>query len=147
MATAMMASTAAVKRAWLSQPRPWPTPPNFIAHQQDRMSCSPPTTSAAVQLRTRHSPSPAMEVRCLEQGNSVKVRATDSGPHLVSLGSGRLSTNITIIPLPEGIIKKFFPYKGNKGGIHFFMTAITAGISLSPYSFISRVTQETNGHI
>jgi hypothetical protein len=35
-----------------------------------------------------------------EQGNALKVR-TDA-PHLVSLGSGRLSTAITLQPLPEG---------------------------------------------
>ena len=124
MATAMMASTAAVKRAWLSQPRPWPTPPNFLVQRDDdnrpehqdfnRFNCSPILRQQQQQQQQQpynnrtlqHSPSPGlggMEVRCLDQGNSVKVRAADSGPHLVSLGSGRLSTNITLIPLPEGL--------------------------------------------
>lgn len=36
----------------------------------------------------------------IETGNSLKVQA--ERPHLVSLGSGRLSTAITLLPLPEG---------------------------------------------
>jgi hypothetical protein len=51
-----------------------------------------------------HSPSPGVgSVEVCEQGhNALKVRTADCGPHLVSLGSGRLSTNITLIHLPEG---------------------------------------------
>ncbi|XP_051970231.1 pleckstrin homology-like domain family B member 1 isoform X7 [Xyrauchen texanus] len=36
----------------------------------------------------------------IETGKTLKVQA--EGPHLVSLGSGRLSTAITLLPLPEG---------------------------------------------
>lgn len=36
----------------------------------------------------------------IETGKSLKVQA--ERPHLVSLGSGRLSTAITLLPLPEG---------------------------------------------
>lgn len=35
-----------------------------------------------------------------ESGNAVKVHS--DVPHLVSLGSGRLSTAVTLHPLPEG---------------------------------------------
>ena len=42
----------------------------------------------------------SVEVR--DQGNgNVKVRSGSDVPHLVSLGSGRLSTSITLLPLPE----------------------------------------------
>jgi len=36
----------------------------------------------------------------IETGKTLKVQA--ERPHLVSLGSGRLSTAITLLPLPEG---------------------------------------------
>lgn len=36
----------------------------------------------------------------LETGTGLKFQA--ERPHLVSLGSGRLSTAITLLPLPEG---------------------------------------------
>ncbi|KTG02020.1 hypothetical protein cypCar_00044328 [Cyprinus carpio] len=36
----------------------------------------------------------------IETGKALKVQA--ERPHLVSLGSGRLSTAITLLPLPEG---------------------------------------------
>ncbi|GAA6106345.1 pleckstrin homology-like domain family B member 1 isoform X1 [Tachysurus ichikawai] len=36
----------------------------------------------------------------IETGKGLKVQA--ERPHLVSLGSGRLSTAITLLPLPEG---------------------------------------------
>ncbi|XP_010784583.1 pleckstrin homology-like domain family B member 1 [Notothenia coriiceps] len=36
----------------------------------------------------------------LETGKGLKFQA--ERPHLVSLGSGRLSTAITLLPLPEG---------------------------------------------
>lgn len=39
-------------------------------------------------------------VDLIETGKSLKVQA--ERPHLVSLGSGRLSTAITLLPLPEG---------------------------------------------
>lgn len=41
-----------------------------------------------------------LEVR--EAGRALKVQT--EAPHLVSMGSGRLSTAITLHPLPEGII-------------------------------------------
>lgn len=44
-------------------------------------------------------PSPE-NLEVLESGRTLKVH-TD-GPHLVSLGSGRLSTAITLHPLCEG---------------------------------------------
>lgn len=36
----------------------------------------------------------------IETGKTLKVQA--ERPHLVSLGSGRLSTAITLLPIPEG---------------------------------------------
>jgi len=36
----------------------------------------------------------------IETGKGLKFQA--ERPHLVSLGSGRLSTAITLLPLPEG---------------------------------------------
>lgn len=44
-----------------------------------------------------------LEVR--EAGRALKVQ-TDN-PHLVSLGSGRLSTAVTLHPLPEGTCANF----------------------------------------
>lgn len=44
-----------------------------------------------------------LEVR--ESGRALKVQ-TDH-PHLVSFGSGRLSTTVTLHPLPEGMLQKF----------------------------------------
>ncbi|CAL1527921.1 unnamed protein product, partial [Lymnaea stagnalis] len=38
-----------------------------------------------------------------ETNNSVKVRSGD--PHLVSLGGGRLSTAVTIIPISPGLTR------------------------------------------
>lgn len=54
---------------------------------------------AAVQS----SPIESLEVR--EAGRALKVQ-TDN-PHLVSIGSGRLSTNVTWHPLPEGKLYLF----------------------------------------
>lgn len=51
---------------------------------------------AAVQS----SPLESLEVR--ESGRALKVQTNN--PHLVSIGSGRLSTNVTWHPLPEGKI-------------------------------------------
>ena len=39
-------------------------------------------------------------MKVLESGAGVRVH-TDQ-PHLVSLGGGRLSTAVTLLPLPEG---------------------------------------------
>jgi hypothetical protein len=36
-----------------------------------------------------------------EAGRALKVQHTDA-PHLVSLGGGRLSTSVTLHPLPQG---------------------------------------------
>ncbi|KAF4522291.1 hypothetical protein B566_EDAN010999 [Ephemera danica] len=41
----------------------------------------------------------ALQVR--EAGRALKVQHGD-GPHLISLGGGRLSTAVTLHPLPEG---------------------------------------------
>ncbi len=115
-----MMATAAVKRAWLNanqhhhqqlvhssnagydtdlrpywqqqqQPQ-WPEP-----HYRSVTSNIPVATASY----RHHSPSPSVEV-CEQGHNALKVRTADCGPHLVSLGSGRLSTNITLIHLPEG---------------------------------------------
>ncbi|XP_046649449.1 pleckstrin homology-like domain family B member 1 isoform X1 [Daphnia pulicaria] len=115
-----MMATAAVKRAWLNAnhhhhqqlinvssldgdsrpywqqqpPQQWTPPPD--PHYR-------PVNAA---YSRHHSPSPGVgSVEVCEQGhNALKVRTADCGPHLVSLGSGRLSTNITLIHLPEGRI-------------------------------------------
>nr|KAI8734647.1 CAunnamed protein product [Biomphalaria glabrata] len=43
------------------------------------------------------------QVAVTETNNAVKVRAGE--PHLVSLGSGRLSTAVTILPLSQGLTR------------------------------------------
>ena len=49
--------------------------------------------------------SAGLEVR--EAGRALRVQT--EAPHLVSMGSGRLSTSVTLHPLPEGTaIKKYF---------------------------------------
>ena len=112
-----MMATAAVKRAWLNA--------NHHHHQQSvnvssldgdlrpywqcqqpqqqpQWTPSPDPHYRPVNVSSRHhSPSPGVEV-CEQGHNALKVRTADCGPHLVSLGSGRLSTNITLIHLPEG---------------------------------------------
>ena len=116
-----MMATAAVKRAWLNanhhhqqqlvhgydtaELRPYWQP------QQQQQQWPEPhyrsvTTNIPVASHRHHSPSPSRaSVEVCEQGhNAFKVRTADCGPHLVSLGSGRLSTNITLIHLPEGKI-------------------------------------------
>ena len=45
------------------------------------------------------------QLRVTEDGRSLKVQ-TDL-PHLVSLGSGRLSTAVTLLPLPTGFVADF----------------------------------------
>ena len=85
-----MAMTASIKRAWLSnQSTNWTT--SSIDRSEYRHRASP----------SGRQSSPGVEV-CDQGNNAVKVRTADTGPHLVSLGSGRLSTNITLIHIPEG---------------------------------------------
>jgi len=50
--------------------------------------------SVAVQLES------VQRLRVTEDGRSLRVQ-TDL-PHLVSLGAGRLSTTVTLLPLPPG---------------------------------------------
>jgi len=50
----------------------------------------------AVQLES------LQQLRVTEDGRSLRVQ-TDL-PHLVSLGAGRLSTTVTLLPLPPGFI-------------------------------------------
>lgn len=108
-----MMATAAVKRAWLNANHPhhqqlvnasnsdadlrslayWQQPQQWTPTE---LYYRPVTTTSR-----HHSPSPGVEV-CEQGHNALKVRTADCGPHLVSLGGGRLSTNITLIHLPEG---------------------------------------------
>lgn len=95
--------------------RTWPSPSPSLRSQSPSSHCWPAPAvpmhrqhSAADVYRAalgsasmRHSPSPGVEV-CDQGNNALKVRAADAAPHLVSLGSGRLSTNITLIHLAEG---------------------------------------------
>uniref|UniRef100_A0A3Q3X1I4 FHA domain-containing protein n=1 Tax=Mola mola TaxID=94237 RepID=A0A3Q3X1I4_MOLML len=52
------------------------------------------------QGRQTHQVLQSTPLDLIETGKSLKVQA--ERPHLVSLGSGRLSTAITLLPLPEG---------------------------------------------
>ncbi|XP_047463212.1 pleckstrin homology-like domain family B member 1 isoform X2 [Mugil cephalus] len=61
----------------------------------DRMS-----RSKVGQGRQTHQVLQNTPLDLIETGKSLKVQA--ERPHLVSLGSGRLSTAITLLPLPEG---------------------------------------------
>lgn len=106
-------ATAAVKRAWLNanhhQQHQASSVNTFDADSRSYWQQQQPTQQpcwtdyrTSVTGPTRHhSPSPSVEV-CEQGHNALKVRTADCGPHLVSLGSGRLSTNITLIHLPEG---------------------------------------------
>lgn len=51
----------------------------------------------------------------IETGKGLKVQ-TDK-PHLVSLGSGRLSTAITLLPLEEGRCPADTPALGSRRGL------------------------------
>ncbi len=112
-----MAMTASVKRAWIntadsnistiSSPRSWTSSidrSDFYGNRKNSAAAAAAPNSSSFTMRPSVGPRSLMEVSCDQQkdGHSLKVRSTDGGPHLVSLGSGRLSTNITIIPLPEG---------------------------------------------
>lgn len=102
-------ATAAVKRAWLNanHHQQLVNASNSDADLRPYWLQAQQWTPAELHYRPvtatsrHHSPSPGVEV-CEQGHNSLKVRTADCGPHLVSLGSGRLSTNITLIQLPEG---------------------------------------------
>lgn len=102
-------ATAAVKRAWLNanHHQQLVNASNSDADLRSYWLQAQQWTPAELHYRPvtatsrHHSPSPGVEV-CEQGHNSLKVRTADCGPHLVSLGSGRLSTNITLIQLPEG---------------------------------------------
>uniref|UniRef100_A0A8C1SQ15 Pleckstrin homology-like domain family B member 1 n=1 Tax=Cyprinus carpio TaxID=7962 RepID=A0A8C1SQ15_CYPCA len=53
-----------------------------------------------VEENSKHAESSSTPLDLIETGKALKVQA--ERPHLVSLGSGRLSTAITLLPLPEG---------------------------------------------
>uniref|UniRef100_A0A8C5EWL9 Pleckstrin homology-like domain family B member 1 n=1 Tax=Gouania willdenowi TaxID=441366 RepID=A0A8C5EWL9_GOUWI len=57
-------------------------------------------TSRSRIERQTHQVLQSTPLDLIETGKSLKVQA--ERPHLVSLGSGRLSTAITLLPLPEG---------------------------------------------
>lgn len=111
-----MAMTASVKRAWLnnqncsvstiSTPRSWTSSidrSDFLYSNQPQLRGTNNSPRYGSNTLGRQ-PSPGRLEVSDGGSHSVKVRTADSGPHLVSLGSGRLSTNITLIHLPEGII-------------------------------------------
>lgn len=62
-----------------------------------------------------------LEVR--EAGRALRVQT--EAPHLVSMGSGRLSTAVTLHPLPEGMVKCNY---ANWRQLHGFFTSPLIGI-------------------
>lgn len=97
-----MMATAAVKRAWLNANHPQQPQQLVNSFDGDLRPYWQQQQWTDYRPTRHHSPSPSVEI-CEQGHNALKVRTADCGPHLISLGSGRLSTNITLIHLPEGI--------------------------------------------
>ena len=87
-------AAALLKRTW--------TPHQQQQHQQQQQQPEGwmAHQDGSLRIEDEGVEGPPVEVR--DQGNgNVKVRSGNDVPHLVSLGSGRLSTSITLLPLPE----------------------------------------------
>lgn len=68
-----------------------------------------------------------LEVR--EAGRALKVQ-TDN-PHLVSLGSGRLSTTVTLHPLPEGMYHCQFSFLAENSWVGNFCCSLSLNVLFS----------------
>uniref|UniRef100_A0A452T272 Pleckstrin homology-like domain family B member 1 n=1 Tax=Ursus maritimus TaxID=29073 RepID=A0A452T272_URSMA len=79
----------------LSTPLPGPRPPGSQPQTMDALNRNQVGAGCKTQAMVKKGP-----LDLIETGKGLKVQ-TDK-PHLVSLGSGRLSTAITLLPLEEG---------------------------------------------